>query len=71
MPDEVLAFFRQALVQGAAQEAAWQQRLEAYRANYPALADEYERVLASNLPAGWEAAIPQFAPGDGPMAPHL
>ena len=68
VPGEVLAFFRQALVHGAAQEAAWQQRLEAYRANYPALADEYERVLAGDLPAGWEAAIPQFAPGDGPMA---
>ncbi len=68
VPDEALTFFRQALAYGAAQEAAWQQRLEAYRAVYPALADEYERVLAGDLPGGWEAAIPQFAPGDGPMA---
>lgn len=68
VPDEALAFFRQALVHGTAQEAAWQQRLEAYRGDYPAPADEYERVLVGDLPAGWEAAIPQFAPGDGPMA---
>jgi transketolase len=68
VPGEVLAFFRQALVHGAAQEAAWQQRLEAYRADFPALADKYERALAGDLPAGWEAAIPKFAPGDGPMA---
>ncbi len=68
VPGEAQAFFRQALVHGAAQEAAWQQRLEAYRAVYPALADEYERVLAGDLPGGWEVAIPRFAPGDGPMA---
>lgn len=68
MPDEALAFFQRALVHGAAQETAWRQRLEAYRAGYPALADEYERVLAGDLPGGWEAAIPRFAPGEGPMA---
>ena len=70
VPDEALAFFRQALARGAAQEGAWQQRLGAYRADYPALANEYERALAGDLPGGWEAAIPRFAPGDGPMAPR-
>jgi transketolase len=68
VPDEALAFFRRALVHGAAQEAAWRQRLEAYWADFPALADEYARVLAGDLPGGWEAAIPQFSPGDRPMA---
>lgn len=68
LPHEVLACFRQALVQGAAQEATWQQLLAAYRATYPALADEYEHVLAGDLPSGWETSIPQFAPDDGPMA---
>jgi transketolase len=68
VPGEALAFFRRALVHGAAQEAAWRQGLEAYHAVYPPLADEYERVLAGDLPDGWESAIPQFAPGDGPMA---
>ena len=46
MPDEALAFFRQALARGAAQEASWRQQLKAYRAAFPALADEYERALA-------------------------
>lgn len=68
VPDEALAAFRQALARGADQEAEWQQQLEAYRADYPALAEEYERALAGDLPDGWEAAIPSFAPGDGPMA---
>jgi transketolase len=68
VPDEALTFFRLALVHGASREGAWQQCLEAYRAAYPALADEYERVLAGDLPNGWESAIPKFRPGDGPMA---
>jgi transketolase len=68
IPDEVLALFRQALASGAVQEQAWKEQLEAYRKAYPALAVEYERVLAGDLPLGWETAIPQFGPGDGPMA---
>jgi transketolase len=42
--------------------------VQAYRADYPDLAGEYERALAGDLPDGWEAALPDFAPGDGPMA---
>lgn len=68
VPDETLAFYRQALARGETQEAAWRQQLEAYRAEFPALAEEYERALAGHLPEGWEAAIPSFAPGEGPMA---
>jgi hypothetical protein len=30
VPDEVLAFFRQAVAQDAEQEEAWQQEFEAY-----------------------------------------
>jgi transketolase len=56
VPGETQAYFRQALVHGSAREAVWRQLLEAYRADYPALADEYERVLAGDLPVGWEAA---------------
>jgi transketolase len=68
VPEEALAFFRQALACGAEQEAAWRQRLVAYQTEFPTLADEYERTLAGHLPEGWEAALPLFAPGDGPMA---
>ena len=60
LPDEVLAFFRQALVHGAAQETAWQQQLAAYRAVYPVLADEYEHVLAGDFPCDWESQFPSF-----------
>ncbi len=60
VPDEALAFFRQAVAQGAAQEAAWQQQFTAYRADYPELAAELERRLAGQLPAGWAEGLPEF-----------
>ncbi len=60
LPDEALAFFRQAVTRGAEQEAAWQQRFEAYRAEYPELAAELERRLAGQLPAGWADGLPEF-----------
>jgi transketolase len=38
---------------GAAAEAEWSQRFEAYRAAHPELAAELERRLAGDLPADW------------------
>jgi transketolase len=39
---------------GAALELDWQQRLEAYRTQYPVLAAELERRLVGDLPADWD-----------------
>ena len=60
LPDEALAFFRQAVARGAEQEAAWQQKFAAYRAEYPELAAELERRLAGQLPEGWADGLPEF-----------
>lgn len=60
IPDESLAFFRQAVPHGAELEASWRERFEAYRAAYPDLAAELERRLAGDLPAGWADDLPQF-----------
>ncbi len=38
---------------GAAAEAEWQERFEAYRAEYAGLAEEFERRMAGELPADW------------------
>ena len=38
---------------GAAGEADWQTRFEAYRAEYAGLAEEFERRLAGELPTDW------------------
>jgi transketolase len=62
VPNEVLAFFRQAVAQGSKQEEVWQQNFEAYRAAYPDLAAELERRLAGKLPEGWADELPEFPP---------
>lgn len=60
IPEEALAFFRQAVDSGAALERAWEEKMNAYRAEYPALAAELERRLAGELPEGWDEGLPEF-----------
>jgi transketolase len=62
VPEESLAFFRQAVARGAEQEAAWREKFEAYRREYLALAAELERRLAGELPEGWADDLPEFPP---------
>ena len=41
-------------------QAGWRRRFEAYRADHPALAADFETAVAGGLPAGWEAALPDL-----------
>ncbi|EJL6603858.1 transketolase [Vibrio cholerae] len=41
---------------GASKEAAWDEKFAAYAKAYPAEAAEYQRRVAGELPANWEAA---------------
>ncbi len=60
LPGEVLAAWN-AQQAGAAAEAAWQARFDAYAQAWPELAAEYTRRMAGELPAGWQAALAQAA----------
>jgi len=64
VPPDALAQWRTAGPRGAAIEAAWQERFAAYRAAHPALAAEWERRMGGELPAQWDAALPQFRSGE-------
>lgn len=64
VPEEVLAFYRQAVERGQAAEAAWQALVQQYTAAFPAEAAELQRLLAGTLPAGWEQALPMSAEGE-------
>ena len=68
IPDVALAKFRQAVAQGAALEAAWKLKLEAYAAAYPQEAAQFRRALSGELPEGWAEALPTFPAGGKAMA---
>ncbi|HKP27973.1 MAG TPA: transketolase, partial [Gemmatimonadales bacterium] len=68
VPDEALREFRLVESRGATLEADWQRRMTAYRTAHPASALAFERGMAGELPAGWEARLPAFTPQDGDMA---
>ncbi|MFN4005501.1 MAG: transketolase [Hylemonella sp.] len=46
-----------AVERGAAAQAAWQRRFEAYRATHPQLAAEFERRMAGELPAHFDQMV--------------
>ncbi|HSR31564.1 MAG TPA: transketolase [Anaerolineae bacterium] len=68
VPDEVLAHFRTALDRGAKSQQSWKSRLARYGEAHPHLASEWNRRMAGELPAGWDASLPSFTPQDGPVA---
>ncbi|RMF26951.1 MAG: transketolase, partial [Chloroflexi bacterium] len=68
VPDQVLTHLRQALERGAAWEAEWQALFQDYARTYPDLAEAWKRMMAGELPDGWESALPTFQPDDGPIA---
>src|SRR5690606_22465141 len=53
VPAEIRAAW-DATARGRDVEAAWQARLERYRAAYPELAAELDRRMRGELPDGWE-----------------
>ncbi len=68
VPEEVLISYRVAKSQGEQKEAAWREMLTNYAKAYPEETERLERLLSEQLPAGWEAALPEFTPEDAPLA---
>ncbi|MBA2529105.1 MAG: transketolase [Euzebyales bacterium] len=63
VPEEARRHAEQ-IERGARAQEQWQARFDAYRHAHPDLAAEFERVMASQLPDGWDAELPDFSPGD-------
>jgi transketolase len=57
VPEDALKRFRTAIDKGAEAEAEWNQRFAAYEKAYPAEAAEFKRVMAGELPEGWQKAL--------------
>lgn len=60
IPDDVLDFFRLAVDRGRTWENEHNDLLNAYAADYPQEAAEFRRIMAGQLPDGWQEALPVF-----------
>ena len=54
------AAWRTTADRGGEVQADWSARFAAYRSEHPELAVEFERMMAGELPAGWDAEIPGY-----------
>lgn len=68
IPDDVLAFYREAIPRGEQQEMTWQSLLNAYKNAYPPEGKELKRRLRGELPANWDIHLPVF-PADAKGMP--
>jgi transketolase len=64
VPEAARAHAGACLARGAALEAAWRGRVEAFASAHPDVAAAWRAALAGGLPAGWDAALPAFMPQD-------
>ena len=69
VPPSSLDHFRKALQRGRDLQADWEQRIEAYRSDFPEEAGQLEEALSGDLPEGWDDGLDGlFKSGDKPMA---
>ena len=68
VPEESLEHFRECGPRGEELVSAWNQRFEAYRADFPEEAAELERIVSRTLPEGWDADLPSKGPDAGSIA---
>ena len=61
VPPGVYEHFHEGIgARGACERREWEQRFEAYRGQYPGLADEIDQFERRELPAGWDRNLPVF-----------
>ncbi len=63
VPEEAQKNWNTILDRGAKDEAAWNDLFAAYKKEHPELAEEFERVHAGKLKAGWEKSLPSWPAG--------
>jgi transketolase len=63
VPDEVRTHFN-VTDRGIAFEEAWEKKLSAWSAKYPALREDWDQVNTGKPRPGWVEALPAFEPGE-------
>ena len=63
MPDEVLTHIRLVKDRAAASRKEWNSRFDAWKKSHPEHVQLLTRLIAHDLPAGWDASLPTFEAG--------
>jgi transketolase len=64
VPDDVLAYYREAGTRGADVRVAWERRNQAFHQSETEMAAEFDACLEQRGLPGWEAKLPSWQPGD-------
>jgi transketolase len=64
VPDDVLAFYREAGTRGRATRETWEERQTKFRAAEPGMAEDFAACLAQRGRDGWATKLPRWNPGD-------
>jgi transketolase len=64
VPEEVYDDFGSIKENGVKKEQEWNQLFERYANEYPELASELKRIIAGELPEGWDQKLPTFEVGE-------
>jgi len=68
VPGEAKAHFLAARDRGARWQSDWETVCASFRSAHPMDATRWEEQSAGRFPTGWDARVPIFPPGAGPMA---
>jgi len=71
VPLEALEHFHEFADRGAVRQAEWESQFQAYAADLPDLAAEFQRVIQRRLPEGWDRDLPAFRSEDGALATRV
>ncbi len=63
VPEDALKNWRQAVDRGQQAESEWKKRFDAYAAQYPELAEQFQRAVRNQRKPGWEKSLPSFPAG--------
>lgn len=64
VPDDVRTHLREAVDEGRARQAEWDDLMVRYKENYPEKAARFTDWREGNLPDGWDADLPAFETGE-------
>lgn len=71
VPDEVRQHFADVKKRGIEANQAWDEQFAKYKAEFPELAAQFEKAIAGELPANWDAELPKYASEDKALSTRV